>query len=136
MFLKLKRDVAALACVGALVGTSLATVGCSTRAQGGTLLGGATGAAVGSMIGAGKGSTGAMLGLGLLGALVGNQLFDKNADDSGQEYDRRDDDYEYRRRLRDDWRRDEYRDRDSDYYDDNYRDDNNRDSRSGRNNRY
>ena len=114
----LKLNVTAMMCLVALVGAS---VGCSTRAQGGTLLGGATGAAVGSMIGGGKGSTGALLGLGLLGALVGNQLFDKTADESSTEYDRRDDDYEYRRRLRDDWRRDDYRDRDSGYYDDNYR---------------
>jgi hypothetical protein len=119
---KLRRNVANLVCLSALVGVAVGAVGCSTRAQGGTLLGGATGAAVGSMIGGGKGSTGAMLGLGLLGALVGNQLFDKPADESQQEYDRRDDDYEYRRRLRDDWRRDDYRDRDSGYYDDDYRD--------------
>lgn len=119
--LKLRRSITGLVCLSALVGTTVSVVGCSTRAQGGTLLGGATGAAVGSMIGKGKGSTGAMLGLGLLGALVGNQLFDKPADEAEHEYDRRDDDYDYRRRLRDDWRRDDYRDRDSGYYDDDYR---------------
>lgn len=125
--LKLKRNIGNVVFLSALAVASMGAVGCSTRAQGGTLLGGATGAAVGSMIGSGKGSTGAMLGLGLLGALVGNQLFDKPADEAQREYDRRDDDYEYRRRLRDDWRRDDYRDRDSGYYDDDYRD-----SRSGR----
>lgn len=90
-------------------------VGCSTRAQGGTLLGAASGAGVGSLIGGGKGRLGAMLGLGLLGALAGNQFFDKEADRSEEERRRREN-YDYRRRLEDDWRRDSYRDRDRDYY--------------------
>jgi hypothetical protein len=117
------KSVATWLCLAALLASSFTVIGCATRAQGGTLLGGATGAAVGSMIGRGKGSKGAMLGLGLLGALVGNQLFDKPADEVEGEYDRRrDDDYYYRRRLREDWRRDEYRDTDRDYYDhDDYR---------------
>ncbi len=102
-----------------LVGTTLlGTQGCSTRVGGGTALGAATGAGIGSLIGSGKGRTGAMLGLGVLGAALGNQLFDRQADESEREEWRRDD--EYRRRLRDEWRRDEYRRRDDDYY---YRDD-------------
>jgi uncharacterized protein YcfJ len=101
--------------IQALLVTSVAfSVGCSTRAQGGTLLGAATGAGLGSMVGSGKGQAGAMLGLGLLGALAGNQLFDKEAD-SGQDQQYRED--EYRRRLDDQWRRDENRYRDREYYD-------------------
>jgi uncharacterized protein YcfJ len=111
----------------------LTTQGCSTRPSGGTLLGSATGAGIGAMVGSGKGQTGAMLGLGLLGALVGNQLFDEPANDREEEDRRRDDeDYEYRRRLRDDWRRDEYRDRDQGYY----RDDRGSSRRSDRNDDY
>jgi uncharacterized protein YcfJ len=104
--------------------SQLLLVGCSTRVGGGTAIGAATGAGIGSMIGSGKGRSGAMLGLGVLGAALGNQLFDRQADGDEEEWRREE---EYRRRLREDWRRDDYRYRDDDYYYDKRRNNNRRD---------
>jgi uncharacterized protein YcfJ len=98
------------------IGLSLGTLGCSTNAGNGALIGGAAGAGLGAIIGHnshGRTASGAAIGgaAGAIGgALIGNEMDKKEA----RERDRYDDDRPTRRY------RDDYYDRDRDRGGDGY----------------